>query len=279
MRKLFTEQSTLLVGGLVAVLVLMRIVLAMVRPGTGLARFILWFWHTDARHRSPEDLATPAGREREAERQDKLYHDTLLNMDGTLVALALVFFVIRPFVVQAFFIPSSSMEPTLMGDSHRQDRVLVNKYLYHLRPPKRQEIVVFHAPPAALMDPSQKQDFIKRLIGVPGDVVEVRGNRAIINGVPLDEPYLPPDALNERPFLFDDAGDPSDFGPVTVPPGKYLMMGDNRNNSHDSRRWGRYQNDTFVHEPFVDADRVLGKAMCVFWPPQGMRLLRTPGNR
>jgi len=272
--KLFTEKSTLLVGVLVGILVLMRIGLQAARPGSTLSRMILWWWHPAARK-----LALSRSQGDEAGESWRSIHGlTIQNMDSTLVALALVFFVIRPVVVQAFYIPSSSMEPTLMGSSERQDRVLVNKFIYRFRAPKRQEIVVFHAPPGALQDPTNGTDFIKRLIGLPGDTVEVRENRAYINGQPLDEPYLDESKLISA-FRFEDpAGNPDNFGPVVVPPGKYLMLGDNRTNSHDSRRWGRIVDGQFEHEPFVAADQVLGKAMCVFWPPKAIKLLRTPGN-
>ncbi|NUP98882.1 MAG: signal peptidase I [Armatimonadetes bacterium] len=269
MRELFTKHSPLLVGGLVLILIAMRVVLQAVKPTSRASRFILWFWHPEARQLAWRAMAANAAGERaeQSTQLHHLYHQTLGNMNGTLGALALVFFVIRPLVVQAFYIPSASMEPTLLGNYERQDRVLVNKYIYRLRPPKRQEIIVFHAPQSAMQMPGPRQDFIKRLIGVPGDTVEVHGNRVFINGAPIDEPYLDGDRL-------DPMGAGADYGPVTVPPGKYVVMGDNRSNSYDSRLW----NIDGVPSPFVDADQVLGKAICVFWPPRGIRLLRTPGN-
>lgn len=278
MENLFTERSTLLVGGLVVVLILMRIGLALVSPTSWAGLAILWFWHPDARVVARRRLLPAARQERGEDDQvlTGLYEPTLQNMDSTLVALAIVFFVIRPFVVQAFYIPSSSMEPTLMGNSARKDRVLVNKYIYRTRAPRRQEIIVFHAPPAALDDPSKPQDFIKRLIGVPGDTVQVRNNRVLINGKPLDEPYLDDEHIAVSSFRMSDSrGDPANWGPVKVPPGKYLVLGDNRNNSRDSRLWFDANR---APAPFLDADQVLGKAMCVFWPPKALKLLRTPGN-
>lgn len=275
-RKLFTEYSTQLVIGLVAVLVAMRLVLARVKPDSPTARFILWFWHPDVRADRPAEPVArtrrhaPVPPEREPVDYPHIWSITLQNMDSTLLALALVFFVIRPFVIQAFYIPSSSMEPTLYGSpGGRQDRVLVNKYLYRFRPPRRGDIIVFHAPPAALVD-GRKQDYIKRVIGVPGDVVEVKNHRPIINGLTLQEPYI--ESYPEGPFygLGDGRGNPANFGPVTVPPHCYLVMGDNRGNSHDSRLWGHWEgfgeDRHFVHEPFVPERNILGKAMCVFWP-------------
>jgi len=280
MRDLFTEHSTLLVGVIVGILMLMRVGLQMVKPQTSVARFILWFWHPEARailHRLLLGKGDAEERAGDQARLSELYDDTLANMNSTLAALALVFFVIRPFVVQAFFIPTASMYPTLWGDkagtysrSHRQDRVLVNRYVYHLREPRRQEIIVFHAPPAA-GPPSQPNgkpdDFIKRLVAVPGDVIEVRNHQAYINGEPLNEPYINLESAYP--------GSPAaDFGPVTVPPGKYFVMGDNRGNSHDSRLWR--DPETGESAPFIDREAILGKAMCVFWPPQAIRLLKAP---
>ncbi|MCC7492203.1 MAG: signal peptidase I [Fimbriimonadaceae bacterium] len=270
MDRLFTENSTWLVGGLVAVLVLMRIALACVQPQGLAARLILWFWHPEARHLLARRQTGPAHQEQWSE----LYSLTLLNMNGTLLALGIVFFVIRPFLVQAFFIPSQSMQPTLMGNAQRKDRVLVNRYLYHLRPPERQDIIVFHAPPAALDNPERKDDYIKRLIGLPGDKVEVRGNRAYINDQPLNEPYLDPSATDASGWMAMSSA--ADWGPQVVPPGHYFVLGDNRNNSKDSRLWHRFVDGEDRDEPFLAADQVVGKAMCVFWPPQGLKLLGPP---
>jgi len=168
--------------------------------------------------------------------------------DSLLIAFALVFFLIKPFVVAAFFIPSGSMRPTL----HERDRLLVNKFIYRLTEPRRQDIIVFRAPPEATPDDSQK-DFIKRLIGLPGDVIQVRGYDGVyVNGVKLEESYIGP--LYTADY---------DFGPSRVPEGRYFVMGDNRRDSNDSHRWG-----------FLARENVLGKAMVIFWPPGRMALAR-----
>jgi signal peptidase I len=101
-------------------------------------------------------------------------------VESALIAIVLVFLVIRPFVVQAFYIPSGSMLDTL----HIEDRILVNKFLYHFRPPERHDIVVFHAPPVASRD---EKDFIKRVIGQPGDTVEVTPDTLMVDGKPAVE--------------------------------------------------------------------------------------------
>ena len=157
--------------------------------------------------------------------------------ESALMAIALVYLLIRPFIVQAFFIPSGSMRPTLL----EQDHILVNKFIYRFTEPKRGDIIVFKAPPQA--DPRQV-DYIKRLIGVPGDVIEVKDGVVYRNGKPLDEPYL----LEPGEIGYE-------FGPVKVEKGTFLVMGDNRNDSNDSTKWG-----------LLDRNRVMGKAMVTFWP-------------
>jgi signal peptidase I len=181
-------------------------------------------------------------------------------LESLIFALVLVFLVIRPFIVQPFYIPSASMRPTLWEG----DRILVSKFAYRIGTPKRGDIVVFKAPPQA--SPDQK-DFIKRVIGLPGDTVEVRNGEVLVNGKPLDEKEvgeeyaadgashakLPPDTVIRSPF---------DFGPVTVPPNSLFVMGDNRPSSLDSRYWG----------PLAES-RLLGKAEVIFWPPSRIGIL------
>jgi signal peptidase I len=167
------------------------------------------------------------------------------------VVLALV---IRTFVVQAFKIPSGSMEDTLLIGDH----ILVNKLSYGLHipfmdakvrvfglmgDPNRGDIIVFPFP----RDPSR--DFIKRVVGLPGDRVEVRNHRAYINGEPLKEPYVKPD---ERAVAHPSRY--SHWGPEVVPPGKLFVMGDNRDNSADGRDWG-----------FLDSSQVKGRAFIIYW--------------
>ncbi|MBT3350481.1 MAG: signal peptidase I [Nitrospinaceae bacterium] len=151
--------------------------------------------------------------------------------EAILVALALALFV-RSFVVQAFKIPSGSMEETLLVGDH----ILVSKFSYWFRDVARGDVVVFRFPR------DERRDFIKRVIGLPGDVVLVRGKRVYVNcKTPeligrcqsLKEPY----AVFKNPDGVA-AGPPSEKLPYRVPAGSYLVMGDNRNNSQDSRYWG-----------------------------------------
>jgi signal peptidase I len=175
--------------------------------------------------------------------------------EALLVALLLAFF-IRSFIVQAFKIPSGSMLPTLQIGDH----ILVNKFLYGLRlpypfestliewkQPRRGDVIVFVYP----KDPSK--DFIKRVIGEPGDTVEIRHKQVFINGEKMDDPHASfTDGNREIP------GPRDNFGPITVPPHHLFVMGDNRDRSHDGRFWG-----------FVDLDEVKGKAFLIYWSWDG----------
>ena len=161
------------------------------------------------------------------------------------VAFGLVFGFVRPFVVQAYVIPSASMEPTLHGcPGCTDDRVLVNKFIYRFKKPERGDIIVFKS----VTNPNE--DLIKRVIGLPGDTISLRNGKVFLNGKPQKEPYV----VN-KPCV---AGLPKtcSFGPVTVPKGHYFMMGDNRADSEDSRFFGA-----------VPAKNIEGEAFMRFWPP------------
>ena len=175
--------------------------------------------------------------------------------EAVVMALLLAM-VLRTFVVQAFKIPSGSMLPTLQVGDH----ILVNKFAYGIRlpvvgtrllnvgTPERGDVVVFVYP----VDPTK--DFIKRVVGVPGDVVQIRNKRVYING----------EVWNDAHAYFADgsalgSGTPRDvYGPVTVPAGQLFVMGDNRDRSYDSRFWG-----------FVGLDEVMGKAFLIYWSWDG----------
>lgn len=155
----------------------------------------------------------------------------------TVATAAVLAFGIRTFVAEARYIPSSSMEPTLQIN----DRLIIEKVSYKFRDPDRGDVVVF-SPTAKLREENFKDAFIKRVIGLPGDKVEVSGGTVYINGKALSEDYIA-----EKPNY--------DFGPVTVPENQYLVLGDNRNNSYDSHFWG-----------FVPDDNLIGRAVVRFWP-------------
>lgn len=187
-------------------------------------------------------------------------------LDEGLIAFVLVFLLIRPFVVQAFYIPSRSMVPSLEDG----DRILVSKFLYRLNPPERGDIIVFDAPPQALQGDSQK-DFVKRLIGLPGDAIEIRrGVGVFVNGRQLEDP--PGTPLPDYDWPVDAFGSPTGK-PYVVPAGCYFVLGDNRNDSNDSHRWMEVVEGNPVPRPELEAGRVLGKAMVIFWPPARVGLV------
>ena len=158
-----------------------------------------------------------------------------------IVAFTLVFGFVRPFVVEAFWIPSESMVPTLeVGD-----RVLANKFIYRFTEPERGDIVVFQSVE------NGREELIKRVVAVPGDTVSVQGGRLFVNDEPQREPYVNKDLPDE-----------SFAAPVEVPPGHVFVMGDNRANSADSRVFGP-----------VPKENIEGEAFLLFWPPSRFGLL------
>jgi len=174
------------------------------------------------------------------------------NIEAILVAIVLALF-IRTFVIQAFKIPSGSMKETLKIGDH----ILVNKFIYGVKVPflqttivpitnpKHGDIVVFKFPE----DPSK--DFIKRVIGVAGDVVEVRDKQVYVNSKLLNHDF----GIHTDSYIFPASVQPRDnFGPVVVPQDSLFVMGDNRDQSYDSRFWG-----------FVDLKAVKGKALMIYW--------------
>jgi signal peptidase I len=160
-----------------------------------------------------------------------------LEIVQTIVTASLVSFGIRTFAAEPRFIPSSSMEPTLQIDDH----LIIDKISYHLQAPKRGDMVVF-SPTANLQKEHFKDAFIKRIIGLPGDKVEIKSGKVYINNRALTENYI-----KEKPKY--------EYGPISVPSERYLVLGDNRNNSYDSHYWG-----------FVPRENLIGKATLRFWP-------------
>lgn len=172
--------------------------------------------------------------------------------EALAIAILLALF-IRTFAVQAFKIPSGSMEPTLLIGDH----ILVNKFIYGIKipffratlipigDPKREDIIVFIYPV------DKKKDFIKRVVGLPGDKIEVIDKKITINGKFFDDKhgfYANKESKSGNP------GSKNRFGPVTVPDDHYFVMGDNRDHSYDSRFWG-----------FVPAKAIKGKAFIIYW--------------
>ncbi len=174
------------------------------------------------------------------------------NVEAILIAILLALF-IRTFIVQAFKIPSGSMKPTLQIGDH----ILVNKFTYGVDlpftdvtiipggRPERGDIIVFEYP----VEPDK--DFIKRVIGIPGDVVEIRDKTVYVNGEPIDQGYTMHTEANVIPA---EKNARDNFGPVKVPENEYFVLGDNRDNSYDSRFWG-----------FVEEETIKGEAFIIYW--------------
>ena len=177
-----------------------------------------------------------------------------------LIVIALVLAVlVKAFLFQAFYIPSGSMEDTLQIN----DRVMVNKLSFRFGEVKRGQIVVFDPESTDAADDAESlpakvlrnvlesiglatpdSDLIKRVIGLPGETLEIKDNRVLIDGVAIDEPYLRAGVAMR------------DFGPVTIPDGEFFVMGDNRNASQDSRFIGT-----------IEEGRIIGRAFVIMWPP------------
>jgi signal peptidase I len=178
----------------------------------------------------------------------------------------LIALLIKTFIVQAFYIPSESMEDTLL----RNDRVLVSKFIYRFGEPKPSDIIVFVAPPQeagpvpdkgpvgkffdsllhGLGLRSSERDFIKRLIATEGQTVQIKDGRLHVDGKQLDEPYI------------KDQAPMPDFGPYEVPDEQLFVMGDNRFNSRDSRQFSS-----------IKRSSVVGRAFVVIWPPGRLSVL------
>ena len=148
------------------------------------------------------------------------------------IALTLLIFLVIRFAAQSFRVDGPSMQPGL----HTDEYVLVNKMAYLFHPPQRGDVIVFHYP----VNPSQ--DFIKRIIGIPGDTIQTTSNAVIVNGQTLREPYI------STPFNYDS-------NTWKLGPGEFFVMGDNRDNSLDSRTWGP-----------LARSYIVGKAVAVYWP-------------
>ncbi|MDX2215130.1 MAG: signal peptidase I [Oculatellaceae cyanobacterium bins.114] len=172
-----------------------------------------------------------------------------LRENGQILAIALALaLIIRLFIAEPRYIPSNSMEPTL----HVGDRLVIEKLSYHLRPPKAGEIVVFDPPdPLQTLGFRRDQVFIKRIIGEPGQVVQIHDGTVYVNGEPLQEDYIaaPPDY--ELPA-------------VKIPEKQFFVMGDNRNNSNDSHVWG-----------FLPQENVIGRAVFRFWEPDRIGVIHS----
>jgi signal peptidase I len=183
----------------------------------------------------------------------------LVDWVVTIIGAVVIVLAVKAWVVNPYRIPSPSMEPTLHCgrpepdcEAARSDRVLANRFIYHFRAPRRGEIVVFNAPEAA-SEECTGGIFVKRIIGLPGEIWSERDGVTYINGRRLDEPYIRPRRRDsETKTMFDI---PPTGTLRRIPPGMYLMEGDNRAHSCDSRVWG-----------LVPRKAIIGKVFLTYWP-------------
>jgi signal peptidase I len=173
---------------------------------------------------------------REHERRSAAYKTILEIPIILLISFALVFGFVRPVIAAPFYVGSESMVPTLMV----WDRILINKLAYEFAEPQSGDIVLFENPEGG------GEPLIKRVVGLPGDQIEVRAGRLYVDGRRQREPYVNEHLRNIQ----------SPYGPIEVPKGHYFMMGDNRGNSADSRVFGP-----------VPEENLIGEALFRFWPP------------
>ena len=181
--------------------------------------------------------------------------------ESIVIAVILALF-IRTFVVQAFKIPTGSMEPNLLIGDH----LLVNKFVFAptlsgaerlllpMTDVRRGDVVVFKYPE----DP--ERDFIKRVIGLPGETIQLKDHRIHVNGLPIDEPYAHYMPRQDAPGLHETTSEDvrDRYGPVVVPANAVFVMGDNRDNSQDSRYWG-----------FLPKENIKGRALMIYWSFDG----------
>ena len=183
----------------------------------------------------------------------------LIDWVMTILGAILIVFAVKTWIVNPYRIPSPSMEPTLHCarpepecESSRSDRILVNRFIYRFHPPRRGDIVVFHAPPAASRE-CIGGIFVKRIIGLPGEAWSERRGVTYINGRRLTEPYI---RKGRRDRDTKELVDIPPMGTMRrIPPRMYLVEGDNRAHSCDSRVWG-----------LVPRANIIGKAFLTYWP-------------
>lgn len=167
----------------------------------------------------------------------------MLSLIGTIAVAATVVFLLKEFVIINAYIPSGSMEHTIQPG----DRLIGNRLAYVVREPERGDIVIFRWPD------NEKELFVKRIIGLPGETITIEDAMIYVDGVLLEEDYLKEEwIVDNGPYTFE------------IPEDSYLVLGDNRNNSKDARYW----NNTYVKE-----DKILGKAVFRYWPFRGIGLL------
>ena len=221
-----------------------------------------------ARYDATREDGRPADPQKKSHNPiDRLFPDlphgwrVALDWIVTIAGAVAIVLAIKAWVVNPYRIPSSSMEPTLHCarpaagcEARTSDRVLANRFVYHFRDPKRGEIIVFNVPPLARQECGSEGTFVKRLIGLPGEVWEERAGYVFINGRRLDEPYVHAERRDHRTVGLADLPPKGRY--TRIPKDMYLMMGDNRESSCDSRVWG-----------LVPRKSLIGEVFATYWPP------------
>lgn len=172
--------------------------------------------------------------------------DYIIELCGTLLIAFVLAMFLRAWVIEGRIVPTGSMLPTIQ----LQDRIMVNKFIYKFEEPQKGDIVVFHPPDEI----NSNEDFVKRLIAVPGDKVEIKEGKLYINDEAQAEPYV----IQSMDY---------EYGPVVVPTNSYFVMGDNRNHSYDSHAWGSW----------LTRDHIIGKAFITYWPLNHVQTLKRYG--
>jgi signal peptidase I len=181
----------------------------------------------------PEQSKLAADQQKDTGTAQRWFFESRYWLRDLILSVLLAFIVIV-FLYQPVQVEGTSMMPRL--ENH--ERIFINKFLYRFRPIERGDVVVFRYP----LDPSKS--YIKRVIGLPGDVVSIHDGQVLVNGRPLREPYVPPSYVDDQ-----------NFSPIRVEANHYFVLGDHRTSSNDSREWGT-----------VDRKFVYGKAAFVYWP-------------
>ena len=198
-------------------------------------------------HESKQKLKTP-------------FKITVAEYAESIIMALILAIVIRTFVVQAFMIPTTSMEPTLIGDARYGDKILVSKFAYIFGKPERGDIVVFST--KGIRGLEQNKEYIKRAVGLPGEEVLIKYGEVFVDGAVVRHPFI----FNKIEY-FNTPKSQGPYGvknePVTVPENSYFMLGDNSANSRDSRYWG-----------FAPAGNIKGKAFLIWAPIKRWTMLK-----
>lgn len=183
----------------------------------------------------------------------RIIYSFFIDTIQTFLFVGAIFLVIYVFLFKPFQVTGASMYPNFLDGEH----VLTNLIVMRFEDPKKGDVIVFKAPK------DEEKDFIKRVIGVPGDTVSLKNGEVYVNNQKLDQSvYLKPDVKTYgRTFLKDEES-------IIVPPGEFFVMGDNRLNSSDSRDWG-----------FIKRSEIIGESFFVYWPPNNMRLVKNPYDK